>query len=67
MGAGVADRGTSLFRPSLLVTREIRYGLQDRITQRVFPIVAGLLPRRYHQVRVEVLEYPDFIRLLRAS
>ena len=72
----------SLFRPSLLVTREIRYGLQDRVTQALFPIVAPLLPARYHQIRVEdlaramrvnaerasgagveVLEYPDFIRL----
>jgi uncharacterized protein YbjT (DUF2867 family) len=82
--AGIAR--TSLFRPSLLVTREIRYGLQDRISQTVFPLLAPLLPSRYHQVRVEelgramrlnaeragapgveVLEYSDFIRLLRAS
>jgi uncharacterized protein YbjT (DUF2867 family) len=74
----------SLFRPSLLVTREIRYGLQDRVTQALFPIVAPLLPARYHQIRVEdlaramrvnaerakgaaveVLEYPDFVRLTR--
>jgi uncharacterized protein YbjT (DUF2867 family) len=72
----------SLFRPSLLVTRQIRYGLQDRVTQAVFPIVAPLLPARYHQIRVEdlaramrvnaerpagagveILEYPDFVRL----
>ena len=77
---------TSLFRPSLLVTREIRYGLQDRITQALFPILAPLLPSRYHQIRVEdlgramrvnaerpgqpgteILEYRDFIQLLRAS
>ncbi len=72
----------SLFRPSLLVTRQIRYGLQDRVAQTLFPIVAPLLPARYHQIRVEdlaramrvnaerargagveVLEYPDFVRL----
>lgn len=92
---------TSLFRPSLLVTREIRYGLQDRLTQSLFPLIALVLPSRYHQVRVEdlgramrinaeaapvgpkpdaapaplsraarrveVLEYPDFMKLLRAT
>ena len=52
-GAGIAR--TSLFRPSLLVTREIRYGLQDRLTQALFPLVAPLFPRRYHQIRVEDL------------
>jgi len=86
--AGIAR--TSLFRPSLLVTPGIRYGLQDRVTQRLFPLIAPILPSRYHQIRVEdlgramrlnaerpggkpdgigvdVLEYPDFIQLLRAS
>jgi uncharacterized protein YbjT (DUF2867 family) len=72
----------SCFRPSLLVTREIRYGVQDRLTQALFPLIAPLLPARYHQIRVEdlaramrvnaerpagagveVLEYPDFVRL----
>ena len=47
----------SLFRPSLLVTREIRYGLQDRVTQALFPLVAPLLPARYHQIRVEDLAH----------
>lgn len=51
--AGVAR--TSLFRPSLLVTPEIRYGLQDTLTQALFPLVAPLLPSRYHQIRVEAL------------
>lgn len=46
---------TSLFRPSLLVTAEIRYGLQDRVTQRFFPLIAPFLPRKYHQIRVEEL------------
>ncbi|MEA2690684.1 MAG: hypothetical protein QOJ16_71 [Acidobacteriota bacterium] len=56
--AGVLAAGiprTSLFRPSLLVTPEIRYGLQDRITQFVIPLVSPLLPNRYHQIRVEDL------------
>ena len=84
--AGIGIARTSFFRPSLLVTREIRYGLQDRLTQTLFPLVAPVLPGRYHQIRVEdlaramrvnaerpltpgaeVLEYPDFIRLLRDS
>jgi uncharacterized protein YbjT (DUF2867 family) len=51
--AGIAR--TSFFRPSLLVTRKARYGVQDRVTQAVFPIVSPLLPQRYHQVRVEDL------------
>jgi uncharacterized protein YbjT (DUF2867 family) len=46
---------TSIFRPSLLVTDAIRYGLQDRITQAVFPLISPLLPARYHQVHVDDL------------
>jgi uncharacterized protein YbjT (DUF2867 family) len=45
----------SIFQPSLLVTREIRYGLQDQITQAVFPWIAPLLPSRFHQITVEEL------------
>ncbi|HET7024603.1 MAG TPA: NAD(P)H-binding protein [Gemmatimonadales bacterium] len=45
----------SFFRPSLLVTQEIRYGLQDRITQAVFPRISRYLPPRWHEVRVEDL------------
>lgn len=48
-------RRTSLFRPSLLVTPEIRYGLQDRVTQALFPLIAPILPSRYHHIRVEDL------------
>jgi len=48
-------RRTSLFRPSLLVTREIRYGVQDRLTQALFPLLAPVLPRRLHQITVEDL------------
>ena len=51
--AGVAR--TSLFRPSLLVTPEVRYGLQDRLSRVLLPLAAPLLPRRFHQVRVEDL------------
>jgi len=87
--AGIAAAGiprTSFFRPSLLVTREIRYGMQDRLTQRLFPLVSPILPGRFHQIRVEdlgramrlnaerpapdgveILQYPDFIALLRDS
>lgn len=82
--AGIAR--TSLFRPSLLVTRQIRYGLQDRVTQALFPVLAPVLPSRYHPIRVEdlgramrvnaerpgpdgieILEYGEFIQLLRTS
>jgi uncharacterized protein YbjT (DUF2867 family) len=51
--AGIAR--TSLFRPSLLVTPDIRYGLQDRVTQTLFPVIQPILPRRYQSVRVEDL------------
>ncbi len=53
LGAGIAR--TSIFRPSLLVTREIRYGLQDRLSQALVPLVSPLLPSRFHQIRVEDL------------
>lgn len=45
----------SFFRPSLLVTRELRYGFQDWLTQTLFPAVAWLLPSRFHGIRVEDL------------
>jgi uncharacterized protein YbjT (DUF2867 family) len=76
---------TSLFRPSVLITRNIRYGFQDRATRALFPMLQLVLPRRYHSIRVEhlaramrvnaeatssrrgveVLEYPDFVKLFR--
>jgi uncharacterized protein YbjT (DUF2867 family) len=46
---------SSLFRPSLLVTRTLRYGLQDRITQAVFPRISRFLPSRLREVTVESL------------
>jgi uncharacterized protein YbjT (DUF2867 family) len=54
----VVDAGmtrTSLFQPSLLVTEEIRYGLQDRVTQVVFPRLSPFLPGKYHEIHVEEL------------
>ena len=48
-------RRTSLFRPSLLVTRDIRYGLQDRVMQALFPRVSPVLPSRYHEITVSAL------------
>lgn len=51
--AGIAR--TSLFRPSLLVTRHLRYGVQDWLSQTFVPLLAPLLPARYHQIRVEDL------------
>jgi uncharacterized protein YbjT (DUF2867 family) len=56
--AGVVAAGisrTSLFRPSLLVTKEIRYGLQDRLTQALFPPISRVLPARFHPITVENL------------
>lgn len=48
------ERG-SFFRPSLLVTREIRYGLQDRLMQMVYAKISWMLPSRFRGVRVEDL------------
>lgn len=45
----------SLFRPSLLVTKQIRYGFQDRVTQALFPLISRMLPPRFHEIRVEDL------------
>ena len=56
--AAVRDVGfqrTSLFRPSLLVTPNIRYGLQDRISQWITPRASRFLPSRYHEIHVDAL------------
>lgn len=45
----------SLFRPSLLVTKQIRYGLQDRIVQALFPLVSRFVAPRFHEIKVEDL------------
>jgi uncharacterized protein YbjT (DUF2867 family) len=46
---------TSFFRPSLLVTKQIRYGLQDRITQALVPLFSRLFHPRFHEIKVEDL------------
>lgn len=54
----VKDAGilrTSFFRPSLLVTDSVRYGMQDRITQSVFPMLSALLPDRFRRIHVREL------------
>ena len=45
----------SFFRPSLLVTKELRYGLQDRLTQALFPRISWMLPSRFHEIAVDEL------------
>lgn len=45
----------SVFRPGLLVTRTLRYGLQDRVAQWAVPRLTPLLPSRFHEIRVEDL------------
>jgi hypothetical protein len=37
------------------VTDQIRYGLQDRVTQAPFPLIAVLVPRRFHQIHIDDL------------
>ncbi|MGA9837421.1 MAG: NAD(P)H-binding protein [Gemmatimonadaceae bacterium] len=51
--AGIAR--SSVFRPSLLVTQHLRYGVQDWLSQTLLPLVTPVLPARYHQIRVEDL------------
>lgn len=46
---------TSFVRPSLLVTPALRYGLQDRVTQALFPRVSPFLPSRFHEITVTAL------------
>ncbi len=45
----------SFFRPSLLVTKNIRYGFKDYFNQLVFPFISVLLPSIFHEVKVEDL------------
>jgi uncharacterized protein YbjT (DUF2867 family) len=53
--ASIGFARVSLFRPSLLVTKYVRYGLQDRLTQALFPVVAKFLSPKFHQIKVEEL------------
>ncbi len=46
---------SSAFRPSLLLTRDLRYGLQDRVTRAVFPRISPFLPSRLREIRVDTL------------
>lgn len=43
---------TCLYRPSLLRTDELRYGLTDRINQTLWPALAPLLPLRLRPIHV---------------
>ena len=45
----------SFFRPSLLVTRTLRYGFKDRVSQTIFPRLSRFLPSRYREITVEQL------------
>jgi uncharacterized protein YbjT (DUF2867 family) len=47
----------SLFRPSLLVTQQMRYGLQDRLTQTLFPLLSFVLPSKLHEISVKDLAH----------
>jgi len=47
--------GSGLFRPSLLVTDEERYGWSQSLIQSVFPKVSFLLPSIYHEIHVNDL------------
>jgi uncharacterized protein YbjT (DUF2867 family) len=60
VGAGFPR--VSLFRPSLLVTPDVRYGLQDRLSRWVMPKLSPLLPSRFHEIRVE-----DLARAMRVN
>ena len=46
---------TSLFRPSLLVTKETRYGIKDVVMQNAFPKISWMLPSRWREISVEDL------------
>jgi len=45
----------SCFQPSLLVTKDIRYGFQDRVVQFAFPKISWILPSAMHEITVEDL------------
>jgi uncharacterized protein YbjT (DUF2867 family) len=53
--AGLGFARTSFFRPGVLATKEARYGLQDRVTQSVYPLLSWMLPARWHEISVEQL------------
>ena len=43
---------TCLYRPSLLLTDEIRYGRLDKVNQALFPFLAPILPLRLRPIHV---------------
>lgn len=45
----------SLFRPSLLRTKDIRYGFGDRLNQALFPAFAWMMPKRFRPIWVHDL------------
>ena len=45
----------SFFRPSLLVTQEVRFGMRDRLARALVPRIAPMLPSRYREITVESL------------
>jgi uncharacterized protein YbjT (DUF2867 family) len=53
--SGLNFERASFFRPSLLVTPKLRYGMQDRVTQWLFPKLSLFLRPRYHEIKVEDL------------
>jgi len=44
-----------IFQPSLLATKEVRFGIGDSIMQSVFPKISWMLPTQYQEVKVEDL------------
>ncbi|HCU48315.1 MAG TPA: hypothetical protein DGG94_00520 [Micromonosporaceae bacterium] len=48
-------RRTSLFRPSLLVTEQTRYGWTGKVYQTVIPKLSWALPKRWHEITVKDL------------
>lgn len=46
---------TSLFRPSVLVTPEARYGLQDKLLRVVMPATSWAMPRKFHEIKIAEL------------
>ncbi|MDK2122637.1 Rossmann-fold NAD(P)-binding domain-containing protein [Parachitinimonas caeni] len=57
----------SLFRPALLLTEAVRYGMPDRINQWLFPKVAGVLPDRFRPIPVETLGRAMAVNVERAG
>lgn len=48
-------KGVYIFQPSLLATDTARYGFTDKLAQFAFPIIAPILPSRYHHIHVKTL------------